>query len=173
MNKMLVSVFDTESHTADAASPRYSARRSERSVARRCNMHGSYSYTFTVVALILTLSLSACGSSAAKSVAVGEKDANSTVSLRVGDALEVILQGNPTTGYQWERASGEDTILKQVGDPEFNPDSSALGSGGKVTLRFEAGAAGQTVLRLIYHRSFEPDVPPLKTFEVTVTVKDR
>jgi inhibitor of cysteine peptidase len=136
-------------------------------------MHGSYSYAFVVVALIITLSLSACGSSAAKSVAVGEKDANSTVSLRVGDTLEVVLEGNPTTGYQWERETADDSIVKQVGDPEFNPDTSALGSGGKVTLRFEAVGAGQTVLRLIYHRVFEPDVPPLKTFEVTVMVKDR
>ena len=124
-----------------------------------------------MVTLIVALSLSACGSSAAKSVTVGEQDANSTVSLNVSDTLEVVLDGNPTTGYQWEKEAGNEAIVKQVGEAEFKADSDALGSGGKVTLRFEAVGAGQTVLRLIYQRSFEPDAPPLKTFEVTVTVK--
>lgn len=36
-----------------------------------------------------------------------EEDANGMVSLRVGDTLEVVLAGNPTTGYQWERESGD------------------------------------------------------------------
>jgi inhibitor of cysteine peptidase len=129
------------------------------------------SIAFLMITLIAALPLSACGSSAAKSVTVGEQDANSTVSLRVGDTLEVVLEGNPTTGYQWEKESGDEAILKQAGDLEFKPDSDLPGSGGKVTLRFEAVGTGQTVLRLIYHRSFEPDVPPLETFEVTVTVK--
>ncbi|MBM4429116.1 MAG: protease inhibitor I42 family protein, partial [Chloroflexi bacterium] len=44
-------------------------------------------------------------------------------------------------------------------------------SPGKMTLRFTGVAAGQTALKLIYHRSFEKDVPPVKTFEVTVVVK--
>ena len=57
------------------------------------------SIAFFMVTLIAALSLSACGSSA-KSVTVGEQDAKGTASLNVGDTLEVVLEGNPTTGYQ-------------------------------------------------------------------------
>ena len=124
-----------------------------------------------IVSLLILLLLTACSASHNTSVRVSEEDANSTISLSVGDKLEVVLEGNPTTGYQWERVSGDEAIVMQVGEPGFEPDSNALGSGGKVTLRFEAVGAGEAVLRLIYHRSFEPDVPPLEIFEVTVTVK--
>jgi predicted secreted protein len=59
-----------------------------------------------------------------------------------------------------------------MGEPDFEPDSDALGSGGKVTLRFEAAAPGQTVLHLDYYRPFEAEEPPLQTFEVTVQVSE-
>jgi inhibitor of cysteine peptidase len=104
-------------------------------------------------------------------VTLGEKDAGRTVELRAGQALEITLPGNPTTGYLWEVASVDAAVLKAVGEPQFKADSSAVGSGGQITLRFEAASAGQTALQLIYHRSFEKDVPPAKTFEVTVVVK--
>ena len=91
--------------------------------------------------------------------------------MYVGDILEVMLKGNPTTGYMWEVASVDASILMQVGKTEFKADSKLLGAGGKIIMRFKAAGAGQTSLRLVYHRSFEKNVPPLKTFEVTIVVK--
>ncbi len=101
-----------------------------------------------------------------------EADAGSSVELQVGDKLEVTLPGNPTTGFTWEVGGGDPAILRPSGEAEFQADSTAaVGSGGKLTLRFEAVAAGQTGLKLIYHRPFEADVTPIQTFEVSVTVK--
>jgi inhibitor of cysteine peptidase len=102
---------------------------------------------------------------------VNEADAGSTVELRVGDTMEVVLDGNPTTGFSWETAAVDASVLKQLGDPGFQPDTSLLGSGGKFTFRFEAVGSGQTLVRLIYHRPWEKNVPPEKTFEVTVIVQ--
>jgi inhibitor of cysteine peptidase len=102
---------------------------------------------------------------------VSEADAGSTVELRVGDTLEVVLDGNPTTGFSWETAAVDASVLKQLGEPGFQPDTSLIGSGGKFTFRFEAVGSGQALLRLIYHRPWEKDVPPEKTFEVTVIVQ--
>ncbi len=62
------------------------------------------------------------------------------------------------------------TVLEPAGEPEFRPASSALGAGGTVTARFVAVGAGQTTLTLNYARPFERDVPPLKTFTVSVLV---
>ena len=125
----------------------------------------------TVVVLGL---LTACGAPptpAASIQSLTEADAGRSIELRVGDQLEVTLPGNPTTGFQWEVGSVDTSVIKPSGEPEFKSSSSALGSGGQFTLRFEAVAPGQTTLKLIYHRPFEKDTPPAQTFEVSVTVK--
>jgi inhibitor of cysteine peptidase len=127
--------------------------------------------TILLVVALVVLALGACGPVAPKQLNLSEKDAGSTVQLRAGDTLEVVLEGNPTTGYQWEVGAGDTAVIKQVGEAQFQPDTSAIGSPGKITLRFTAVAAGQTALKLIYHRPFEQNVPPVKTFEVTVVVK--
>jgi inhibitor of cysteine peptidase len=99
------------------------------------------------------------------------KDAGGTVEMKVGDTLQVMLEGNPTTGYDWEMAPGDEAVLEQLGASTYKADSDLMGSGGQVTLRFKAVAAGQTALQLVYHRPWETDEPPAETFEVTVTVK--
>jgi inhibitor of cysteine peptidase len=123
------------------------------------------------VALIAITLLSACGSSEAARVQLVEQDADRTVELHPADRLEVVLEGNPTTGYQWEIDALDVSIIKPIGEPEFKPDSDALGSGGKFTFVFEVITSGQTTLTLIYHRPFEKGVQPLKAFRVTMVVK--
>jgi inhibitor of cysteine peptidase len=121
--------------------------------------------------LFLLLSLGAC-SNPQGTGALTEKDNGRTVMLKVGDTLSVQLPGNPSTGYSWEPANADLKILTLVGEPEFiaqNPGET--GSGGTVTLRFKATGAGQEPLKLVYHRSWEKDVAPLKTFEVSVVVQ--
>lgn len=118
--------------------------------------------------------LSACGAEPSPAMSLKqltEANTNGLVELRVGDKLEVTLPGNPTTGFQWEVGAGDTAILRPSGEPEFESASGAVGGGGQVTLRFEAVGTGQMELKLIYHRPFEKDAPPDKTFEVTVTVK--
>lgn len=107
----------------------------------------------------------------AKTVTLTEADAGKTIELQNGNLLVVVLDGNITTGFNWEMVPQTPAVLKQLGEPEVNPDSSALGAGGKISLKFQAVQTGQVNLTLIYHRSFEKDVPPEKTYEVTVLVK--
>jgi inhibitor of cysteine peptidase len=121
--------------------------------------------------LILLLSLAACSNPQGIG-SLTEEDNGKTITLNFGDTLPVRLQGNPSTGYTWEPANADLKILTIVGEPEFiaqNPGTT--GSGGIVTLRFKATATGQESLKLIYHRSWEKDVAPLKTFEITVVVQ--
>jgi inhibitor of cysteine peptidase len=122
----------------------------------------------SVLAIILTLV--ACGQDPGQ-LQLSEQDAGRTIELRRGDKVDIVLTGNPTTGYQWEQVAGDSAILTSAGAPTFRPDSSALGSGGMVTLPFQASAAGKTHLILVYHRSFEPNEPPLKTFTIDVVVR--
>jgi predicted secreted protein len=62
-------------------------------------------------------------------------------------------------------------LLSQQGEAEFKSASSALGSGGIVTLRFKAMQPGNMKLKLIYHRTFEKNVPPIKSYEIGLVVE--
>lgn len=101
---------------------------------------------------------------------IGAAQDGTEVALQMGESLAVTLEGNPTTGYTWSVAAVDPTILRRLGEPEFMPTSDALGAGGMQTVRFAATGVGTTTLKLIYARPFEPDTPPLATFEVLVRV---
>jgi inhibitor of cysteine peptidase len=121
--------------------------------------------------LAIALVTPGCATNGTETQTIEASDAGKTVSLAVGDTLEVTLEGNPSTGYGWEAVSLDTSILKQVGEPAFTPSSTLVGSAGQMTLRFEAAGSGQTTLHLVYHRSWETGVAPLKSFDVTVQVE--
>jgi inhibitor of cysteine peptidase len=124
-----------------------------------------------VCLIIICLALAGCGAKGVDPVTIAQKDAGTTIHVKQGSLLNVTLEGNPTTGYTWEVAPGAGAGLEQQGEPEFKADSSALGSGGMMTLQFKAAQTGTTDLKLIYHRTFEPNAAPLQTFEVTIVVE--
>lgn len=102
-----------------------------------------------------------------------ENDANSTVEMKSGDTLEITLKANPTTGYQWVITSVDSSLLINT-DTEYKTSQTSrkiVGSGGKSIFRFKAKKSGKTDLRLIYHQPFEKNIPPVKTFQLTVIVK--
>ena len=92
----------------------------------------------------------------------------SSIDLRVGDTLLVALDGNPTTGFDWELVGSASPAL-DLAERSFAPSSAALGAPGTVTYRFKAAAQGSTDLVMNYSRSFE-SVPPERTFKLTVRV---
>ena len=131
----------------------------------------SVSASILVLALLLAaLCLaSACGSQ--KAVQLSVDDAGSQVQLTTGQTLEVSLEGNPTTGYGWEVAEVDETILRKLEQQDFQPESDLVGAPGIQTLRFEAVGKGQTTLKLVYRRPWEKGVEPLNTFAVEVIVR--
>jgi inhibitor of cysteine peptidase len=92
------------------------------------------------------------------------------VRVKVGSTLAVSLEGNPSTGYTWELAPGENPLIEQVGQAEFEANSKLLGAPGKIILRFRATAPGQQALSLVYHRPFEKNTLPEKIFAVALIV---
>ena len=97
-----------------------------------------------------------------------EKDNGITINLGIYDPFEIELMGNPTTGYIWNAVSYDASIIKQIGEADFEPFDDKIGSGGKYTFRFQTIAAGQTTLMLIYYRTFEKNEPPAKTFKMKI-----
>jgi inhibitor of cysteine peptidase len=113
-----------------------------------------------------------CGSCASRtvSIVVQGDDSRSSVALCTGCELAVNLPGNPTTGYIWELVAIDPDMLRQVGEAEFRPERTLIGSGGTITFRFTGIEAGSTSLKFVYHRPFEKDTPPLRTRELQVVV---
>ncbi len=116
------------------------------------------------------------GGAASGPVKLTEADNGKTVTIKVGDTVQVILPGNPTTGYSWSTSlSDKDAaVLQQQGDAAYTQEStdpSLVGGGGTFTFDFKAMAPGQVVLRFDYARPFETGVAPIQTYSVTVTVK--
>ncbi len=118
--------------------------------------------------IMSSLALSGCGPPG--EIVLSDGDSGSQISLRLGQSLVVRLEGNPSTGYTWEVAEVDESVLRQVGEIEFEAESDLAGAPGIQTLRFEAVASGETTLELVYHRPWETEAP-LETFSVDVTVR--
>lgn len=101
---------------------------------------------------------------------LGEAANGKTFTLQKGAQITLQLPGNPTTGYSWEASVSNPAVLKQSSAPVYKPTGAALGSGGTYTFWYETVGSGSSDLTLVYRRSWETDVAPLKTFRVTVSV---
>ena len=110
-------------------------------------------------------------SAESEEVNVDEDDAGGRVELDQGQVLVVTLESNPSTGYRWEVVEYPESILEQLGEPEYiSSGEPVAGAGGWEIFRFKAVIAGRMYLRLIYRRPWEEDVEPVKTFSIDVTV---
>ena len=143
-----------------------------------------------VLAAVVYLLLAACAPEPLKSMSAAEDASNlkaveevaavilteendgETITLKVGQAVHLLLTGNPTTGYMWEVQEVDEAVLHMADVPEYDASSDALGSGGAFDFLFTATAPGETELTLIYYRSFEKDVPPKRTFSVNVVIAE-
>jgi predicted secreted protein len=97
----------------------------------------------TVVAAAL-LTIAGCSPTGTSTRQLHEQDSGQSVELRTGDPLEIILDGNPTTGYTWEQSEGNGAVLKLAGEPSYTSESNLVGAGGTYMFRFAAVAPGET-----------------------------
>jgi inhibitor of cysteine peptidase len=117
----------------------------------------------------ITLIGAACSDDGPKVVTLQADDTGKTIKLSSEDTLDVVLEGNPSTGYTWEIEESENPKLTLMGEPHFEAGAQIPGAGGVFTFKFEVAESGTGDLRLIYHRTWETE-PPARTFEVTVEI---
>jgi inhibitor of cysteine peptidase len=115
--------------------------------------------------LLLALGLGAC-SAAPQTVTIDDDGAQ--IEVGRGEEVELILPGNPSTGYLWVVA--EVSPILTTDEPEFRPESTLVGAPGEYHFRFTGNEPGTVLLVAEYERPFE-EAEPLDTFEVEVTVK--
>lgn len=108
----------------------------------------------------------------AMSAVVIEKDGEGRVhEVDPGDSILLRLPENPTTGYRWEVEFFDNSILGPPDSTFSTSGEPSMGAGGIRTFTFEARSPGQTVLRLILKRGWEPQQQAIDRFEITVQVK--
>jgi inhibitor of cysteine peptidase len=126
-------------------------------------------HQFIITCILLFTLLTGCAGKS--TVNVYEFQNGTSVDLKTGDMLVITLDGNPTTGYQWEMLPNTDGVVELQGDPEYKSGGNLVGSGGKYNFNVKAVKAGTTRVDLKYYRSFEAGVPPIQTFSIEITVK--
>ena len=95
-----------------------------------------------------------------------------TVQCRVGEAFSIILDSNPTTGYQWQLVNSPDGgFLKLIGSEYRAPKTGLAGAGGKEIWSFKALSAGQTMIVFEYLRPWERNKEPVKRTVFTVNTQ--
>ena len=97
-------------------------------------------------------------------------DSGKKVDLAPGGILELALEGNPTTGYTWKVMSGNEAVLKQMGDSTFTPQSNLMSAPGVEVWKFRAVGTGSVTLKLGYKQWWDNAMQRNPTFEVTVNV---
>lgn len=86
--------------------------------------------------------------------------------------LEIKLEGNPTTGYEWKCDIVDKSIVKEE-RAKYKPDSTELmGSGGVYTFVYTGLKEGKTKIICEYARSFEKNsTEKTKEYKIEVDKK--
>jgi predicted secreted protein len=80
-----------------------------------------------------------------------ERNLGEIVYAMVGGKIVLTLGGNPSTGYVWELVRYEESVISLDGDPQFIPESDAVGAPGVFVWTFSVlKADAQTPLALVY-----------------------
>ena len=102
---------------------------------------------------------------------VTDADKGSTVQLKTGDVLEVRLNSNPTTGYEWYVHPQSTKLLKPNSQSQTQATQPGLGRPIVQVFNFQAATKGTGVLLLHYVRSWEPPDPNEERFDLHVTIE--
>ena len=90
------------------------------------------------------------------------------IRVRAGDRFSIVLDANPTTGYEWHAAVDGDAVALQ--DASLTPGTGALGAAGAQRFEFEAKHAGRVHVSLTLSRSWEPS--PIETVQSVIEVAE-
>jgi inhibitor of cysteine peptidase len=100
---------------------------------------------------------------------ITESHNGQSISMPVGEIVEIHLSDNPTTGYRWSPADLGDAVLS-LQDSGFHQTNSAVGSGGNASWTFRAKAAGHAQLKFKRWRPWEGDSSIVDRFSLSVEV---
>lgn len=92
------------------------------------------------------------------------------VDMPVGSLLDTSfrLESNPSTGYAWELLPSTGIAFTQTAEPAFTIRSRGYGVPALETLVLHPEYVGNASVKLLYHRSFEPDEVITRHLRITL-----
>ena len=102
---------------------------------------------------------------------VTDADKGGTVTIKMGDVLEVRLSSNPSTGYAWYVHKQSTVLLKLTGQSQTQATQPGVGRPIVQVFDFAPTGKGTGVLLLHYVRSWEPPDPNEEQFSLHVTIE--
>jgi len=111
----------------------------------------------------------AADAQSSKMIRVDDNFNGREVTLQTGEALEIALAENATTGFQWLLKTKPD-FVEEFQDTEPSPSPGPPGRGGIHRFYFRAVQPGTGELDLAYRRSWEKEKPPARSFRLRIRV---
>jgi len=102
------------------------------------------------------------------------EDPGETIEVEEGLKFSIVLESNPTTGYQWELMEPLDEEVVALVSTTFEAQGGSkegeekIGAPGKETWTFEAQGHGESEITFAYRRSWEKSAEKTVTFKVEV-----
>jgi len=127
--------------------------------------------TALLSALVAALALNAAaqGPPPPETLVLTEEDNGATVGAVLEQPIDINLQANPSTGFDWYLVSTNGSSVVSNGPAVFTPDSPGVGGPGTMSMPFLAVSTGETTLSFVYYQPWNPqDV--LTNFAVTINV---
>jgi inhibitor of cysteine peptidase len=95
------------------------------------------------------------------------KKQDENITVKKGQDFTIILESNPSTGYQWIPTFNTSNII--LVSHNFQPSTKLMGSPGTDTFKFKATNQGTEPLKMVYKRSWEKEFVKEKVFKINVT----
>jgi inhibitor of cysteine peptidase len=123
-----------------------------------------------ILLIVAALALTACGGKSTE-MPGGElviSEPGKTIEVTAGNEFKIVIDSNPSTGYQWKLVGALDENIVQFVSNEYRASEPVMpGSGGSDVWVFRAVAAGETTITLGH---FPPGEGQPAEQEVTFTV---
>jgi len=95
-------------------------------------------------------------------------DPGKTIEVKAGEQFSIMLEGNATTGYNWEPSFDESYIKKVSQEYKVESDPGRVGAPGEQYFTFEALKQGTTDITIVYKRAWEEGSADKKVFKVNI-----
>lgn len=97
-------------------------------------------------------------------------DNNENRAVKVGDTVQVKLPDQPSTPFQWKFQKPDPAVFKQVGQPRFFSNSTAIGAKGSMVWTFAVVGTGSAPLIADY-QEVPAQAMPVDTWQVNFKAK--
>jgi len=138
--------------------------------SRSVHIFATAAFQLILFTMIMTPFFAACSSDLVLTT-VTEKENGQKVLVPLDSVLEVKLETQLGTGYNWKVVEFNADLLEFLEDSVVKPSGEKLvGTKEHHVFRFRAKAKGITALKMYYYRQWEKDAPPLKTYEIKIQI---